>query len=420
MYFLTDLKLIACALASLTQPWQYSPPASLDNIDELYAHTGTTDDEEDFAAAESYFFAAKKRIGLLGSSILDMQCFFFACIYEKCSLRPLQAWFYVQQVCSRLQARLLRKGRDLHLTNSGSGAETRLFWSCIRLEGEIASSIGLRPSGLDEFIYPDLFPKPPASLSYSEGPGSSHNRDFTDEERSWYFYVAGISVWRLFSGSIWLLYRKGEEHWLKDTDDVLRHYEDSQNQISMWYNHLPASLKFEPARRPHQELAVYFQARYHTWRELILRPIIYYALHRPREQRLGASVLTLSQECIDLCCTIIVINLDHHRHGGTWFVLRAMFSAAMLIMAVVCKARDGGELCPPPQWQRLVKAAIATMEKWGRQSPNVEHMGRTLERVFGDVCKRNVLAVADLIDADASMNSEGHFTASTWSLLDSG
>ncbi|ROW08387.1 hypothetical protein VMCG_03099 [Cytospora schulzeri] len=400
-------------------PWKFSPPASLDNVDSGVAHSKPTD-EEGLATAESYYSAAKKRIGLLGSSILDMQCFFVASIYEKCCLRPLQAWFYIQQVCTRLQTHLLRKGKASRIADSGSGVEARLFWSCIRAEGEIAAGTGLRPSGLDEFMYPELFPQPPASLKYSESLGPNHDGDLTDQERSWYFYMAEISVWRMINGTSWLLYRKGEAHWLKDIDDVLRHCEDSQTQISMWYNHLPASLKFDGTQRRQNELAVYLQGRFYNWRMLILRPIVYYALHRPREQRLGSSVLTLAQECIDLCSNSILRNVSHHRHGGTWFALRSMFTSAMLILAVVCKARDGGELLPPPQWQKLIKAALATMEKWERQAPDVERMRRTLGRVFSDVWRRTGLAVADLVDADASLDSERvHYKAPLWPFMES-
>ncbi|RYP01159.1 hypothetical protein DL764_006282 [Monosporascus ibericus] len=67
--------------------------------------------QDDGAAAGAYYEAAKKRIGLLRSSTIDMQCLFFASIFERYSLRPVNAWFYIQMACTRLQMHLMRKNR---------------------------------------------------------------------------------------------------------------------------------------------------------------------------------------------------------------------------------------------------------------------------------------------------------------------
>jgi hypothetical protein len=69
--------------------------------------------DEAKVTAESYYLAAKKRIGLLGTSVPDVQCFFLASVYEKYALRPLQAWFCIQQASTRLQAHLLGSGQQL-------------------------------------------------------------------------------------------------------------------------------------------------------------------------------------------------------------------------------------------------------------------------------------------------------------------
>lgn len=102
-------------------------------------HWKASIDKEDQAGAESYYIAAQKRLGLLGNHIQDIQCCFFAAIFEKFSMRPLRAWFQIQQACNRLEARLRQRGErpgvpfqqtnpdDYHL-------EQRLFWSCFRAE----------------------------------------------------------------------------------------------------------------------------------------------------------------------------------------------------------------------------------------------------------------------------------------------
>ena len=100
----------------------------------------------DQEGAEAYYVAAQKRLGLLGNSIQDIQCFFLAAMFEKTALHPLRAWHHIQQACNRLETRLLQRGEkpsalfkepkpdDYHL-------EQRLFWSCFRAE-----RFALRPS----------------------------------------------------------------------------------------------------------------------------------------------------------------------------------------------------------------------------------------------------------------------------------
>lgn len=95
--------------------------------------------DEDQDAAEAYYVAAQKRLGLLGDAIPDIQCFFFATIFEKFALRPLRAWFHVQQACNRLEARLLRRGERPLMPfrepdPENHNLEQRLYWSCFRAE----------------------------------------------------------------------------------------------------------------------------------------------------------------------------------------------------------------------------------------------------------------------------------------------
>ncbi|UKZ91693.1 uncharacterized protein TrAFT101_006664 [Trichoderma asperellum] len=150
------LVLLACALASFTTAWEppnSSSPSTDQNADALGRHpvaTAIEDGHEDNLTARAYYEAAKKRIGTLGSSLIDIQCLFFASVFEKYALRPLDAWFYVQMACMRLEALLVRRGYT-HLHNDGSMPtrttmttevmnnptyllEQRVFWTCIKAE----------------------------------------------------------------------------------------------------------------------------------------------------------------------------------------------------------------------------------------------------------------------------------------------
>jgi hypothetical protein len=84
-------------------------------------------------------------MGLLGNTIEDIQCFVLATIFEKFAFRPLRAWYYVQQACSRLEIHLRQRGErprvpfrqnnpaDYHL-------EQRLFWTCFRAERSVITT----------------------------------------------------------------------------------------------------------------------------------------------------------------------------------------------------------------------------------------------------------------------------------------
>ncbi|KAF4443544.1 hypothetical protein F53441_11399 [Fusarium austroafricanum] len=128
--------LLSCALAEYTGTWikpnAYSVPPTQEQLQQR-------DDLDQGPRAEPYYVAAQKRMGLLGSAIEDIQCFVLATIFEKSAFRPLRAWYYVQQACSRLETHLRQRGekprapfresnpKDYHL-------EQRLFWTCFRAE----------------------------------------------------------------------------------------------------------------------------------------------------------------------------------------------------------------------------------------------------------------------------------------------
>lgn len=99
------LLLIACALARLTTPWASA---------EYFEDSGDQPPSPDIvfdqkSLAEAYYNAARKRIGLLDRSITSIQCLFFASIYEKHAMRPVEAYEYLHQASSRLYVYQLRR-----------------------------------------------------------------------------------------------------------------------------------------------------------------------------------------------------------------------------------------------------------------------------------------------------------------------
>ncbi|KAL0937151.1 uncharacterized protein CTRU02_206882 [Colletotrichum truncatum] len=355
---------------------------------------------EDCGVADAYYLAASKRIGLLGSSILDIQCLFLASMYEKCRLRPLRACFYIQQASTRLQAHLLRRGRRPWRETSGreeptQPLEQRVFWSCFKAENEILPALGMRSSGLEDFTYPDSFPAPPSTLSstsYDAGDYAwspmSDDQQRVEEERSWLYYLAEISLRRTIKDTMAVLYRKGETYWLQNEQVLVRQYDEFEKEITQLHSHLPPLIQFDEHRHANNELSFYLQGRFQGWRESTLRPLLYCALHAPAGQRgLNARVVELAQKAVDTCAAMVVKTAHHHRHGGSWFVARRAFSCAVMILAA--RLRNGGPVRTPRNWASLVRLALRVLRRWGREARDVDRMRSTLERLFNQVQKRS-------------------------------
>ncbi|TDZ34854.1 hypothetical protein C8035_v010256 [Colletotrichum spinosum] len=80
------LVLIACALACLATPFQ--PESTLSGTPESMRSSASSSADPD--TAQTYYFAAKKRLGLLESSLLQVQCLFFCGVFEMCLHIPSQ------------------------------------------------------------------------------------------------------------------------------------------------------------------------------------------------------------------------------------------------------------------------------------------------------------------------------------------
>ncbi|KAF5719123.1 hypothetical protein FMUND_4913 [Fusarium mundagurra] len=335
------------------------------------------DDPDQGPRAEPYYAAAQKRMGILGNTIEDIQCFVLATIFEKFAFRPLRAWYYVQQACSRLEIHLRQRGErprvpfrqnnpaDYHL-------EQRLFWTCFRAESELVSELGLRPSALESFSYPEPIPTPPEGLLAGTGqtPRSESSHIDQDEEqrsvdeRGWYYYL------------------NGEEYWMEHPTYLIRQYHESEQQISQWHYHLPAAVQFEKDKLPEEEFASALQGRAFLWEEYTLRPIFYYLLHCPQDDPVFPQVHTLALKELDICAKMIHRLSFQGRHGGTWLISRKIFLRAFIILAV---ASNPHRIRPPDQWQMLIELAIHTLERWAVDVVDVGQMAEILRYMYQQV-----------------------------------
>ena len=244
---------------------------------------------------------------------------------------------------------------------------------------------------MTDLDYPDLFPTPPTSFATdapeatgSGTPGTDAVATYVDENRSWLFYLAEISLRRTIDDVQWLFYHGGEDYWVNNVHLLVRQHAEADKQITLWYSHLPPSIRFEPPKPPENEFAFYMQYRFLEWRESTLRPLLYVFLHyRPLGGApLPREVMQGGREAVSVIAELITLSTQHHRHGGIWFVARRAFGCALLLLAVVLRY---GEAEAPPAWPDLIALALQTLERWASEAADVAIMRNVLERVYSAV-----------------------------------
>jgi hypothetical protein len=147
---------------------------------------------------------------------------------------------------------------------------------------------------------------------------------------------------------------------------------------------------------PENELAFYLQGRFLEWREYILRPFIFCALHQPPGHPCETPVLALAQEGIEVLAELVVHHSYNHRHGGTWFCARQTFLAGMVLAAAVLRA---GKLQLPPNLPSLIKLALVTLDRLAPEATDIAMMASTLR----DTCSGLQCGLDLLLEASIQM-----------------
>ena len=119
---------------------------------------------------------------------------------------------------------------------------------------ELRAELQLPASGLLQFKYPDLFPSlsfPPTSdsLDFADGfagsAGQSPANQIGDtsvaygylqpeEERSWLYYLAEISLRKLMNRILEGLYSDGEGYWLTNVTSLLSQHAVFYEELTLW------------------------------------------------------------------------------------------------------------------------------------------------------------------------------------------
>ncbi|KAH8891500.1 vegetative cell wall protein gp1 [Thozetella sp. PMI_491] len=370
------LVLIACALGCLSSPFRRDPgeedtPGSTRSLGAATLNQAT---------ASSYYLAARRRLGLLELSALQIQCFFFCAVFEMYSLRPLRAWHYFNLAAVNFRSLIWsQQQRGAIQSDEARRLEQRVYWSCLKSEFEIRLEIPLPPSGLAHVDFPALFPTPPREFASPAAPDESYYFATGDiepeEERSWFYYLAEISYRRIMNRAIATMSRDGEAGWIRDVGPMIGHCEDFDEQIEVWSSHIPPQIDIANWEASTTELAHYVQHRAQAGREWIRRPFLYYMIHQPAGDPFLDRVRPLAEGCLGLCVKMMLDMVSHHRHHGTWYVIRTAAARAFIVLA----AARSGRFQMPEGWMAAIDTAAKALERWAEEAPDFKQVAAILE-----------------------------------------
>ncbi|KAM5347762.1 hypothetical protein ACJ41O_007586 [Fusarium nematophilum] len=272
--------------------------------------------------------------------------------------------------------------------------ESLLRWPALRsvvpsdaleIDSELVFELGLKPSALENFSYPHPFPSPPEGLSSQETPRTDGSQIDPDEEqrqvdeRGWCYYLSEISIRRTIDETLNVLYRQGEEYWMKNPSQLIRQYHECEQQITQWHYHLPDIVQFDDDTLPEEEFAAALQGRAALWREYTLRPILYYVLHHQGDDPIPPEAQALAAKEMSICAGVVYRLAFHRRHGGTWLTCRKSFMCACLILTA---AVNPHRVEPPEGWHRIIAIAVQTLRRWEGGAVDLGRMADMLRDMY--------------------------------------
>ncbi|CAK7210149.1 Zcf27p [Sporothrix bragantina] len=424
------LTLLVCALGSIAGPFV---PGG-----------GMTSGSRAYANAQALFQAAERRLGAcVGSGeLMAIQCLFLAGVYMMCVLQPQKAWrFFNTALAACQEFPFLRQPppddfssiqdddenaalggcQESVARDKESVLRQALYWSAWKSERELRSELRLPDFNLadrDRGLYPAFFPTPPPPppQKVTEAPVAWSDLHKKPESPAWYFYLAEISLRRLFSNicaeMLSLRCEQGDDTaFLAAAALAVPTWE---MQAQRWIDSLPPMLSLDALFDLENDICR-FVLRGHLINlfELIYWPFVVAAItgfdmslgnSDTQPQRAGAAkpatekeaadspfILQLARKGLEAHTRRIIVNEPgfRHRHHGTWYMIRnCERSALILVASAICIARrgclvEGGPnnefLAMPDGWRDSVASTVRLLAYWEPEAPDLRKGRRILE-----------------------------------------
>lgn len=141
---------------------------------------------------------------------------------------------------------------------------------------------------------------------------------------------------------------------------------------------LPQTLLIGPeSPESTNELGLHIRSRYLQCQSWIFRPFLYIMVHATpatlAEYR--KDIEPLAYNCLELCMDCINDVTFHHRHHGTWYMVRGAFGSALLLLA----GAKAGYVSMPPNWKKAIRRTLAILNRWNADCRNLQISTNILE-----------------------------------------
>jgi hypothetical protein len=244
--------------------------------------------------------------------------------------------------------------------------------------------IELPPTGLAKIDYPDIFPSPPGGT-----PEPNDNAQLTPlssldatSQHSWYYYLAEIASRRLLNRISHTLCGAGPAYWMSTPIHKLtRLANELDNQVQQWSEHLPISMN-DLDNSSDDELAYMLRGRYFEMKGRIRTPFLFIAIHMSQFNvgNLESTVLLRARECIENALGYIEHGIKH-RHHGSWYMARQLFSKGLLVLAAV----KSGAVAVDASWLDSVQEVDAHLRYWEGEAPDLHAARLAFSEILGDL-----------------------------------
>jgi hypothetical protein len=364
-----------------------------------------------YATSEAYFAAAKKRLGacLIDGDLVAAQCLFLAGVYLLTTFRPFDGWRMFSQALACCQSFDFEE--HVHLDSSQASPATNatsprdeaakqaIYWSSWKSEEESRISLNMPdfPPGSSrsetDSPYPTFFPTPSLSMPSPESP-SSILIDETQarESRGWYFYLAEISLKRL--------YRRlsGEISQTQNFAQVRSRLDDHLRQIDEWVQALPPSLSLDADAADDDVCKFVLRGHLHNCFEMIYWPFAAGLIFQPSAYVTTGQSGELwgdQEDTPRLITTAFSYHVQRiyinkagftHRHHGTWGMIRSCTRSALVLAhaSSVCRlmiSPVAGSILPY-RWREAVDEVIQLNRYWMKESPELQRHVTALEQAM--------------------------------------
>lgn len=368
------LILIGCALGAIARPFA---------VGATITQSTSRQDAPNYGTAESYYNAARKRIGLLDTSIVTIQCAFLIGVYEMYSMRPLRAWLSFNRACTHFQTYLHSAPLAQPAEQSSTTIISRLFWSCLKSDCEMREEIPLSPTELARVEYSVAFPLLPDGALNSECGDQPEPLATLDasSERSWYYYLSEVASRRIANRINATLHLYSPEEWMKTpVDHLQRIAEELDAQITQWGENLPPSFRVRDDVTV-DELSYFLHSRYLEYRERIWRPFLYLAAHSSSQHPDLPMYVQGANTCIGVIFEHVRHHFNPHRHHGSWFEGRNLFTMGLLILV----AAKTSNITMPSDWTTIVDTCITNLMYWEDEAIDLRAARLTLQNIYNSI-----------------------------------